>query len=89
MSATIEASTTSKGATMTATTIFTPRRELARRATGELEVTLYWDATDNSISIEIWHLASHGTLLRFAVPGEDALDAFYHPFAHLRTAAAA
>ncbi len=74
---------------MTATMIFKPRRQLARRVTGELEVTLYWDANDNSTIIEIWHPASHGTLLRFVVPGEDALDAFYHPFAHLRTATAA
>ncbi len=62
---------------MTATMIFKPRRQLARRVTGELEVTLYWDANDNSTIIEIWHPASHGTLLRFVVPGEDALDAFY------------
>ena len=74
---------------MTTTTIFTSRRELARRVTGELEITLYWDAADNTTIIEIWHPASHGTLLRFAVPGEDALDAFYHPFAHLRAATAA
>ena len=72
---------------MTAT-VFTPRRELARRVTGELEVTLYWDVADNSTSIEIWHPASHAALLRFVVPGEEALDAFYHPFAHLRTASA-
>jgi hypothetical protein len=74
---------------MTATTIIKPRSELARRASGELEITLYWDAADNSTSIEIRYPASHETLLRFAVPSEDALDAFYHPFAHLRTAAAA
>lgn len=74
---------------MTATTIFRPRRELARRVTGELEVALYWYATDNSTIIEIWQPASDGTLLRFPVPGEDALDAFYHPFAHLPTATAA
>lgn len=74
--------------TTAAATTLTQRRELARREAGELEITLYWHAADNSTSIEIWHPASHGTLLRFAVPGEDALDAFYHPFAHLQTAAA-
>jgi hypothetical protein len=67
----------------------TRRRELARRQAGELEITLYWHAAGNSTSIEIRDPASHGALLRFAVPGEDALDAFYHPFAHLQTAAAA
>jgi hypothetical protein len=75
--------------TTTAATISTKRRELARRVAGELEITLYWHAADDSTSIEIWHPASDGTLLRFAVPGEEALDAFYHPFAHLQTAAAA
>ena len=75
--------------TTAAATTLTQRRELARREAGELEITLYWHAADNSTSIEIWHPASDGTLLRFAVPGEDALDAFYHPFAHLQTAAAA
>ena len=73
---------------MAATTIFNPRRELARRVGTAFEVTLFWDATDDSTSIEIWDAASHETL-RFVVPPEDALDAFYHPFAHLRTAAAA
>jgi len=58
-------------------------RELARRVVGGLEVTLYWDAADNSTSIEVRHVAS-GTTLRSAVPGEDALDAFYHPLAHIK-----
>jgi hypothetical protein len=74
---------------MTATTVIRQRRELAQRVSGELEITLYWDAADDSTSIEIWHPALHETLLRIAVPAEDALDAFYHPFAHLRTPAAA
>ena len=74
---------------MPATTIVTPQHELARRVSGELEITLYWSAADNSTSIEIWHPALHETLLRFPVPGKDALDAFYHPFAHLQTATAA
>ena len=74
---------------MSATTIFTPQRELAQRVSAELEITLYWDAADNSTSIEIRHPALHETLVRFHVRGEDALDAFYHPFAHLRIATAA
>ena len=65
----------------------TTGRELAQRVSGELEITLYWDAADNSTSIEIWHPALRETRLRFRVPGEDALAAFYHPFAHLATAA--
>jgi hypothetical protein len=75
--------------TVSAATAFNRRRELAQRISGELEISLYWDAVDNSTSIEIWHPALHESLLCFAVPGENALDAFYHPFAHLQTSAAA
>jgi len=60
------------------------RRELAQRVSGDVEVTLYWDADDNSISVEVWQHEA-GETLAFAVPGERALDAFYHPFAHLPT----
>jgi len=62
------------------------RRELARRFSGGLEVTLYWCAGDNSTSVEIHQATSEETLL-FAVAREHALDAFYHPFAHLPIAA--
>ena len=59
-----------------------PRRELARRVSGGIEITLYWCAADNSTSIELWQQPSDERLA-FAVPREQALDAFYHPFAHL------
>lgn len=59
------------------------RRELARRVSGGIEVTLYWCAAGNSTSIELWQPASEERLA-FAVPREHALDAFYHPFAHPR-----
>jgi hypothetical protein len=62
-----------------------PRLELARRASGGIEVTLYWSAHDNSTSIEVWQPASEETLV-FAVARDQALDAFYHPFAHLPVA---
>lgn len=67
---------------MSATTIIQPRRELARRITGDLVVALYWSAHDNSTSLEIRQPGS-GKSERFTVAREDALDAFYHPFAHL------
>jgi hypothetical protein len=57
-------------------------RELAHRIGSGLEVTLLWETEDDGTSIEITHAAS-GETLRFAVPPRDALDAFYHPFAHL------
>ena len=58
-----------------------PQRELARRLSGGLEVALYWCPTDNSTSIEVWQSSSEERLA-FLVPREQALDAFYHPFAH-------
>ena len=62
-----------------------PRRELAHRVSGAIEVTLYWSAPDDSTSIEVWQPETDETLT-FAVPHEHALDAFYHPFAHLHRA---
>ena len=70
---------------MTSTTNFQPRRELARRVSGGIEITLYWSAADNRTSIEVWQPES-GETLAFAVPADRALDAFYHPFAHLSLA---
>jgi hypothetical protein len=67
-----------------ATPTTTPRshRELAHRASGGIEVTLYWRADDDSTSIEVWQPASEERV-EFVVAGEHALEAFYHPFAHL------
>ncbi len=59
-----------------------PRRELARRVSGDIEVALYWSARDDSTSVEIRQSAS-GVTQRFTVAPERALDAFYHPFARL------
>lgn len=69
------------------TTSAHPRRELARRASGGLEIALYWSASDDGTTIEIWQPAT-GELLAFSVAQETALDAFYHPFAHVPTAVA-
>jgi hypothetical protein len=57
------------------------RRELAHRVSGQIEVTLYWSAHDNSTSVEICQTASEETFL-FDVMPERALDAYYHPFSH-------
>ena len=58
------------------------RRELDRRANGGLEIALFWDAHDNSTSIDVHHAATDETF-SFRVPSAHALDAFHHPFAHL------
>jgi hypothetical protein len=59
-----------------------PRRELARRVNGGIEVALYWSPLDNSTTVEVWQTTSEETLV-FAVAPERALEAFYHPFAQL------
>ena len=58
------------------------RRELARRVTGGFEITLYWEASDNTTSIEVHQRATAETIA-FPVAADRALDAFHHPFAHL------
>jgi hypothetical protein len=65
-----------------ATLTFIPRRELARRVNGGLEITLYWDVRDNTTTIEVHHVDTAETIA-FRVPADRALDAFHHPFAHL------
>jgi hypothetical protein len=62
------------------------QRELAHRFGGCVEVTLFWDVDEDSTNIEVRHPAT-GEMLSFDVPADEALDAFYHPFAHLPFAA--
>jgi hypothetical protein len=59
-----------------------PRRELARRVSGGIEVTLYWSPHDNSTVVEVWQPASE-ELFVFDVAPERALEAYHHPFAEL------
>jgi hypothetical protein len=66
----------------TGTFTIVPRRELARRANGGLEITLYWNVRDNSTTIEVHHTDTAETIA-FPVAADRALDAFHHPFAHL------
>jgi hypothetical protein len=57
-------------------------RELAHRISGGIEVALYWSPLDGSTTVEVWDNATEAMLV-FAVPPDRALEAFYHPFAHL------
>ena len=59
-----------------------PRRELARRVSGGIEVALYWSPLDDSTTVEVWDAVSDETIV-FSVPPERALEGFYHPFAQL------
>ena len=73
---------------MAESTVSPPARELAHRVGAGIEVTLLWSPADNSTTIELWHAATDETL-RFEVPNDRALDAFYDPLAHLQTEVAA
>ena len=59
-----------------------PRRELARRMSGGIEVALYWSPLDNSTTVEVWQATTEETFV-VPVPPERALEAVYHPFAQL------
>jgi hypothetical protein len=58
------------------------RRELDRRVNAGFEVALFWDAGDDTTSVEVYHAATD-EIISFRVPADQALDAFHHPFAHL------
>ena len=57
-------------------------RELARRVTDGVEIALFWWPADGSTSLQLTQLAL-GATFSFLVPRDRALDAYYHPFAHL------
>ena len=64
------------------TNMVTPRQELDRRTSGGLEITLYWDPNDDSMSVEI-HQPVTGETINLPVAPDRALEAFHHPFAQL------
>ena len=66
----------------TAPTTDTGRRELAARASGGLEITLYWNPADDSISVEVYEASIDETITILVAP-DRALEAFHHPFAYL------
>ncbi len=57
------------------------RRELAHRFGAGIDVTLYWDAVQEVVTVEVVDLAA-GENFELAVPRSRALDAFHHPFAY-------
>lgn len=59
-----------------------PRRQLAHRTSGGLEITLYWHTVQGCLSVEVHQPATQETIA-FAVSRKHALDAFHHPFAHM------
>ena len=57
------------------------RRELARRATNGIDVSLYWSKASNRVTVEVFdEQLDEG--FEFEVHGAEALDAFHHPYAY-------
>ena len=69
---------------MTATTA-TKRRELARRTSDGIEVSMFWTKSTDQITIAIIDTRSDESL-DFEVDGRLALDAFNHPYAYAAAA---
>lgn len=63
-------------------------RELAYRVHGAVEVTLLWDARQNRVAVTVSDMRS-GEWFVLHVENDQALEAFYHPYAYatLETAA--
>jgi hypothetical protein len=57
------------------------RIDLANRRGDGVDVTLWWSRADDSVSVEVLHLASDSTF-ELSVDPARALDAYYHPFAY-------
>lgn len=57
------------------------RIDLAHRKGDGIDVTLWWSPAENSVSVEVLHLASDSSF-ELSVERARALDAFYHPFAY-------
>jgi len=56
-------------------------RELARRATGGLEVALLWSANENRLVVTVSDAGS-GERSTLNPDNDNALDVFYHPYAY-------
>jgi len=64
----------------------TAPRELAFRAEDGIEVSLVWSAIEDRLTVSVFDSRSGD---RFAVDAgrDNALDVFYHPYAHASRAA--
>jgi hypothetical protein len=67
------------GAEMSATA--SNRRELARRLSDGIDVTLLWNEGTSRVTVQVLDTHS-GEALQFQVDGSAALDAFRHPYAY-------
>jgi hypothetical protein len=58
-----------------------PSRELAARETDGISVRLLWHPRENSVTVSVED-GRVGDRFDLAIAPDDALDAFYHPFAY-------
>lgn len=79
MSATVTAEPTTTSTASTATE--TLPRELDYRKHDGIQVALLWHPADEAVSILVEDMST-GVVLEFDVAGEDAYDAFHHPYAY-------
>jgi len=56
-------------------------RELAQREQDGLEITLFWDARSNEVSVEVIDQRDESSFL-LPVARHCALNAFHHPYAY-------
>jgi hypothetical protein len=61
-------------------------KELAHRVADGVEVSLLWNAGDDSLRVVVVD-ARAGTAFEVSAPSDNALDVFYHPYAYAREAA--
>ena len=59
-------------------------RELAHRRDHGIEVFLMWHKRANVLAIMLYDFSTNASY-NFTVPNDRGLDAFYHPFAYLRS----
>jgi hypothetical protein len=56
-------------------------RELAHRVSNGIDISLLWDAVEDSLMVIVTDVEL-GTALEVPAPRDNALDVFYHPFAY-------
>jgi hypothetical protein len=56
-------------------------RELAHRVTDGIDVKLFWRKVDNRLTVRVRDTRSSDSF-ELEAPRDQALDVFYHPYAH-------
>ena len=57
------------------------RRELARRSSADVDVTLYWHPTLDELIVSVWD-ERHGAYFEIHPQRYLALDVYHHPYAY-------